>query len=432
VDEAWIISDLHLGAGDWPGLEDFRDDGLLVEWLGRDEKRDGTVVVNGDFIDFLQIPSERPDPGLSQWVLWDEATSVDKLHRCFEAHAAVFDALRDFNLGGGTLLFTIGNHDLDLGWSKVKDELRVRVGDTNGAIPIELEHTVFERVHVEHGHRFTGENRPKVFDQFIHRIERDGQEPLEVLECVWGSRFVLDALNPLEIEHPFIDNVKPTWKLAVHMLRDSEWLAGRRARTLLDMIRFFRRTGIPWRDIAGALLEEEDASLAPETLERAFAEEEDEWRALVRELRSQVPDEFDKRSLNSATKSRQSSRPQPRSSSVSRSTSTAARPREVTRPTSAWSGNAGSSGAPVSAWRGTASPRSCSAIRTTSWTAGRMCCGTLVRGSSTSTPHRRRCARSGGRCRGVISSETSVSSRPSPSPSTSDSMAIRPPCHWRT
>jgi UDP-2,3-diacylglucosamine pyrophosphatase LpxH len=289
VREAWVISDLHLGQGAGSALEHFRDDDLFGAWLAARTRPEAVLVINGDFIDFLRIDHEpAPAPPVPPSLLWDEATSVDKLHLALEGHATVFDALRTFFEAGAELLFTIGNHDLDLWWPSVQSELRQRLGDKGGAIQFGLAHLLFDRVHVEHGHRFTGENRPKDFERFVRTQRRNGRD-VEFLECVWGSRFVLDALNPLQSTYPYLDKVKPTWKLALHMLADSQWLRDGRSRTLVDLMRFFRRTGVPMSDVVDALLDEPD-EWDLFNVDRVFGEDEVEWRRVVREIRDNEPE----------------------------------------------------------------------------------------------------------------------------------------------
>jgi len=286
--EAWVISDLHLGDGKRPGLEDFGDDERLSKWLGDRGGPDNGVVINGDFVDFLQINVDVTPKGLPQDRLWDEATSIEKLNRSFLGHPKVFDALKSFVASGAELRFTIGNHDLDFGWPGVQEAMRKRLADKNDRIQFALQHMLFDRVHVEHGHRFTGENCPRDFTKFWHTFSQPDQPDVAVLECTWGSRFVLDALNPLEIEHPYIDNVKPTWKLAYHMLREGGWFQEGRAHALVQLIRFFRRAGIPLRDIVNAALSEEDEVDAA-NLENVFGEDEAAWRDLVRQIRAEEP-----------------------------------------------------------------------------------------------------------------------------------------------
>jgi UDP-2,3-diacylglucosamine pyrophosphatase LpxH len=293
--DAWVISDLHIGEGDGDPLDDFKGDDVLAEFIRSIGGEHHTLVINGDFIDFLKIAAYdlvnvSDLSGLPDIYLWDETTSVAKLAKAAAGHAVVFGALTDFVAGGGALRFTIGNHDLDLGWAAVQSELRALVGDRDNRVAFDLEHTLFERVHIEHGHRFTGENCPRDFRNYISIWEPAGRPPVKVLECVWGSRFVLDELNPIERTHPFVGNVKPTWKVAYHMLVRGDWLTGRRATTLLKLVRFLRRAGVPWRDIAAATLDADDLTVDGVTLEQAFTDAE--WRALVREIRITDRDEL--------------------------------------------------------------------------------------------------------------------------------------------
>jgi UDP-2,3-diacylglucosamine pyrophosphatase LpxH len=294
VRHAWVVSDLHLGAGGHDILEDFHDDAALADWIGERADARSTIVLNGDIIDFLQI--EVPEgtaagEPLPDEYLWDEATSVAKLRRCAEGHTAVFEALHGFVVAGGSLLFTIGNHDLDLAWPAVRAELHSLVGAPAGAIGFGLQHRLFDTVHVEHGHRFTPENRPRDFDSFLHAWEADGSAPRQVLECPWGSRFVLDEINPLEQQLPYLDNVKPVIKVAYHLLM-GDALAGRRVHTLLKLMRFVMRNGLPPDEVADMAVAARDP-IDGQTVHDAFGDGEPEWRSLVGTLRADAPGEVD-------------------------------------------------------------------------------------------------------------------------------------------
>lgn len=291
VRHAWVVSDLHLGAGGDDILEDFHDDALLADWIGERADARSTLVLNGDIIDFLQIEVPASGEPLPDHYLWDEATSVAKLRRCAEGHPAVFEALHGFVGAGASLLFTIGNHDLDLAWPAVQAELHSLVGASAGAIGFGLQHRLFDTVHVEHGHRFTPENRPRDFDSFFHAWEADGSAPLRVLECPWGSRFVLDEINPLEQQLPYLDNVKPVIKVAYHLLM-GDALAGRRFRTILKLLGFLKRHGLPPDEVADMAVAARDP-IDGQAVHDAFGDGEPEWRSLVGTLRADAPGEVD-------------------------------------------------------------------------------------------------------------------------------------------
>jgi UDP-2,3-diacylglucosamine pyrophosphatase LpxH len=291
VKHAWVVSDLHLGAGGDCPLEDFHDDALLADWIGERADSRSTIVLNGDIIDFLQIEVPVAGEPLPDDYLWDEATSVAKLRRCAGGHPAVFEALHGFVVAGGSLLVTVGNHDLDLAWPAVQAELQSLVGAADGTIGVGLQHRLFGTVHVEHGHRYTPENRPRDFDSFLHVCPTGGSVGRQVLECTWGSRFVLDEINPLEREVPYLDNVKPVLKVAYHLLM-GEALEGRRFRTVLKLLGFLKRNGLPPKDVADMAIAARDP-LDGQAVHDAFADGEHEWRSLVGQLRADAPDEVD-------------------------------------------------------------------------------------------------------------------------------------------
>jgi UDP-2,3-diacylglucosamine pyrophosphatase LpxH len=137
-----VLSDVHLGSD----LNDFgrpirrsrRVDEDLVKLIAHyrtiappsDRWR---LVVAGDFIDFVgmavraegvELATERSDEEREHGL----GNAVDhvrvKLRLVVERHGDVFDALAGFVADGHALTFIHGNHDLELHWDAVKDDLR--------------------------------------------------------------------------------------------------------------------------------------------------------------------------------------------------------------------------------------------------------------------------------------------------------------------
>jgi UDP-2,3-diacylglucosamine pyrophosphatase LpxH len=137
-----VLSDVHLGSD----LNDFghpirrsrRVDEDLVKLITHyrtvvppgDRWR---LVVAGDFIDFVgmavraegvELATERSDEEREHGL----GNAVDhvrvKLQLVVERHRDVFDALASFVADGHALTFIHGNHDLELHWDAVKDDLR--------------------------------------------------------------------------------------------------------------------------------------------------------------------------------------------------------------------------------------------------------------------------------------------------------------------
>ena len=117
-----VISDLHLGVGrtlngNTNPLEEFYFGEKLVEFLHyycSGEYRDYEVelVINGDFLNFLQV-----DYRGHHLTVITESVSLEKLKFIVAGHPEVFRALRDFaNMEGRVISYVVGNHDQCMLW----------------------------------------------------------------------------------------------------------------------------------------------------------------------------------------------------------------------------------------------------------------------------------------------------------------------------
>jgi UDP-2,3-diacylglucosamine pyrophosphatase LpxH len=96
----------------------------------RMDGRPWRLVINGDMLDFLRVAISPDEEGL-------EATDVDrlygfgatpmaakaKLRRVYERHAAFFEALARFVGRGNELHMVVGNHDAELHWEEVQNDV---------------------------------------------------------------------------------------------------------------------------------------------------------------------------------------------------------------------------------------------------------------------------------------------------------------------
>jgi UDP-2,3-diacylglucosamine pyrophosphatase LpxH len=162
--QAYVISDLHIGGATDKELGDFHQDLEFVQFLEAIEGPNTTLIINGDFIDFAQIPPyEVPRYQGSQpcYLLWTEQASLQKLEAARLAHDRCFDAMARFIAKGSKLQVVIGNHDLDLVWEGVQESLRELLGSpTRDQLTFFVGHTMYEKVWIEHGHEITPENCP--------------------------------------------------------------------------------------------------------------------------------------------------------------------------------------------------------------------------------------------------------------------------------
>lgn len=272
--QAYIISDTHLGAGAHDPLEDFFQDDAFRAFVGRIARSDTTLYLNGDFIDFVQIaPFAVPQP---MHLLWDEAASLTKLETAITAHAGCFAALKELIAAGGRVVVTVGNHDLDLAWPGVQSRMRAELGNpASDRLRFVTGAEVFAGVHIEHGHAFTPENCPRDPLNFFHQA--DGKL---WLERVWGTDFMLQFYNQLERDHPYADNVKPMLSVAWAGLR-KRWIG---AREILRMLVFLKKRGIPWQGIASSTLSQAQP-VEPQLLAASFAD--GDWQqAIVERLQT--------------------------------------------------------------------------------------------------------------------------------------------------
>jgi UDP-2,3-diacylglucosamine pyrophosphatase LpxH len=278
--EAFVVSDLHLGAGDVePELEDFDQDDKFAEFVEQIAGPNVTLFVNGDFIDFAQIPPyDVPKP---HHLLWTEAVSLVKVQRASDAHAQAFSALAGFLAKGGTLCLHIGNHDLDLAWPSVQTYLRtlLRPGNPN-ALQFITTFSRYHGVHIEHGHMFTPENATNNAEAFIHEWPEGSGD--RFLERVWGTDFMLQFYNDLERSHPFADAVKPMVAVLYHGLRN-RWVG---AREVVRLVLFLKRRGIPLTAITSAVLGPEEPGFS----DVLAAFQEDEWQDAITQRFNEDPD----------------------------------------------------------------------------------------------------------------------------------------------
>jgi UDP-2,3-diacylglucosamine pyrophosphatase LpxH len=224
-----VISDLHISSG---LLDDF--DRELEDHFARFLENDLAcrpyaveLVINGDFLDFVQAPPYK-GPTL-------QAQSQEKLPLCFTqdqscqklaairaAHQPTFDALQRFLAAKPDNSLTVlpGNHDPDFFWPAVRDNFSKLVsgGDASRAQRI---HVHQERAYrprscpeawIEHGQQYDPINSFFIseypfWSEKNPPILRD-QEQQRLYACQ-GTRFMIDYLNDLDAAYPFVDNVKP-------------------------------------------------------------------------------------------------------------------------------------------------------------------------------------------------------------------------------
>jgi UDP-2,3-diacylglucosamine pyrophosphatase LpxH len=178
-----VVSDLHLGRGFDPATKRyhrleafFYDDDFraFCAWLRADavDGRPFTLVLNGDVLDLLRIePAPAPEgTPLEQRFgpLPVPAVAARMVADILAGHPVFVEALCDVLAAGHGVLFVCGNHDLELQWAPVQEEVRRALGAALAARGAEgaLGRVAFEpwfhhepgRIWIEHGCQYDPEN----------------------------------------------------------------------------------------------------------------------------------------------------------------------------------------------------------------------------------------------------------------------------------
>jgi UDP-2,3-diacylglucosamine pyrophosphatase LpxH len=238
----FVVSDLHLGAGDY--LDDFDQDQGFVSFLEAISKKRGSeLIINGDFIDFVAVTLEKDTTKPFSRLGCTEEESLRKLERALEAHASLFAALRRFMEKGHRLVLVPGNHDIDLFWPRVRDRLLDELGGP-GSEQFRFESSGFYRedgLYVEHGNQYYADS---VFENFTHPFLRDPKSGEQRLERCWGNCFMEYFSNGMMSErNPFINNVRPIPNMVFLGIQDESWWF--KSIYAYKMIHFMARVGFP-------------------------------------------------------------------------------------------------------------------------------------------------------------------------------------------
>ena len=203
-----VISDFHIGAGRFlpdgcPNLlEDFIYDLLFIDFLqhyssGEYESADIELIINGDFLNTLQVDFEEEHP-----TVITEKVAVHKVERVLGGHPEIFAAMRAFaDAPNHRITYLFGNHDPAFLWQGARDIFNAAMGRE-----IEFPTLVYEfdGVYIEHGNQYEPANRFNPQQFFLFR-----NLPEPILNLPWGAHFVIEYLNEIKLIRPYVDKVRP-------------------------------------------------------------------------------------------------------------------------------------------------------------------------------------------------------------------------------
>ncbi len=203
-----VVSDLHISKGKAledgsPNLlEDFFYDRDFMDFLGwfssgEYRKYDVELIVNGDFLNTLQVDLRERFPEVIT-----ERIALEKVQAIIRGHPGLFDALREFvHTPNHSLTIIPGNHDPAFLWPAVRDFFGSFL-ESEVRFPI-LQYR-FDGFHIEHGNQPTAVNNYEEGNYFLHKGH---DEP--ILNLPWGSHFIIGYLNKVKQKRNFIDKVRP-------------------------------------------------------------------------------------------------------------------------------------------------------------------------------------------------------------------------------
>jgi UDP-2,3-diacylglucosamine pyrophosphatase LpxH len=224
-----VVSDLHVASGPLDDCDPSIEADLVRFCSSLEAAGDPVeLVINGDFLDFVQA-----DPWQSRELeavaadgtplCFTEAQSVQKLDHIIAAHPGMFDAFARLLASRDLRRLTIlpGNHDVDFYWAGVQAAFSKRLCETQPEVAAKLRFQLdepyrppeFPDIWIEHGHQRDDCNKFEIagvprWSAAAPPILPDKQGTPRLLECV-GTRFMMKFLNNLDVQYPFVDNVKP-------------------------------------------------------------------------------------------------------------------------------------------------------------------------------------------------------------------------------
>lgn len=233
-DDLYVVSDLHIGGKDASRVSTQPEDtgstysaqmfaqgprlGAFIRHIKPAAGRTTCLVLAGDVIDSL--------PDLSRGRYLDVDGAGARLTRIAQesVFAPVFAALRDFcATPGASVVILLGNHDLELAFSSAQAAFRALIGAPPGCIRFRTDGCGYtciaggKRVYVTHGNEADPWNH--VDHEQLRRARHRETLGLPFYTQDWqpnaGTALVVDAMNAVKTEWPFVDLLKPEMAAAV-------------------------------------------------------------------------------------------------------------------------------------------------------------------------------------------------------------------------
>jgi len=226
-DELWVISDIHMGGYDADFQIFNRGDRLakLIDHItALPDDIEAALVLNGDIVDSLA-----EEQFVAGYVALDAVTAVRMMEHIYsdKAFAPVWQAFgRLVRTPRRHLVFVLGNHDIELALPVVEDSIRQYLsksenGDANEPARARIHFSTHgggfacrvgaARVFCTHGNELDDWNLVDYnrLGQLANAINAGRSVPRAEWRPNAGTRLVVDVMNIVKKEHPFVDLLKP-------------------------------------------------------------------------------------------------------------------------------------------------------------------------------------------------------------------------------
>jgi UDP-2,3-diacylglucosamine pyrophosphatase LpxH len=224
--ELYSISDLHLG-GTSPKNQIFCQGQRLNAFIGTLSEKPGplALVIAGDLFDSLPYLT-----GTGSYIAIDGATAIIDMVMSDPSFRPVFDGLQAFlRKDRHELIILIGNHDLEIALPETQEQILNRIApgrDARGRVRFSTSGAGFRcrvddwTVYVTHG------NEADPWNHVDHEALRKAAHARALGQpfnaSTWvpnaGTKLVIDAMNAIKENYPFIDLLKPETRAAVRTL----------------------------------------------------------------------------------------------------------------------------------------------------------------------------------------------------------------------
>jgi UDP-2,3-diacylglucosamine pyrophosphatase LpxH len=226
-DEVHVISDIHMGGAE-PGFQVLRETKRLVgyiQWVGQQNPAGQVaLVLNGDVFDTLAEKS-------SDYVMVDRAVEVVSSIMANPSFSGIWAALAAFvALKRRTLVFIIGNHDIEISFPVVQRLIQQRLAGDNPQKRANIEFSTTgagfsctvggATVYCTHGNEVDPWNFNRYED--LAKVGRRLNAGLSLTRQEWtpnaGTRMVKEVMNQVKERYKWIDLLKPETQAAVGTL----------------------------------------------------------------------------------------------------------------------------------------------------------------------------------------------------------------------